>query len=232
MDFSNIKDRARKLIHDDAKRDAHIIKERVADRNNSKYFAGQPNDAFSQVTTFADSSVTKNTSVPSQSYYDDSENRLYEDMDNRMQQYMEMKKMPQQQVTSSMPSSFNKNLPKEILESFSENYIDENMTMGVAQLPEEFKAEERKKGVLNEEQMYQQRPSQSIDYELIKNIVEGCVKKYINALGKKIISENKTSDESGIKAIQFTGDKFIIVNKNGDVYEANMQFKKNISKDK
>lgn len=226
MEFSSIKDRARKLIHDDAKKDAHIIKERVADRNNSKYFAGQPNDSFSQVTTFAGSSATKNTPSFSEPYYDDSENRLYEAMDKRMQQYTQIAKTPQY----AQPTSFNKNLPKEILESFSDNYIDETAILDGGQLPSEFNVD--KKQQIREDIQYQQRPTQGVDYEIIKNIVEGCVKKYINALGKKIINESKTSDDNSIKAIQFTGDKFIIVNKNGDVYEANMQFKKNISKEK
>ena len=56
MDFNAIKDKARKMIADDAKKDAHIIKERQRDRNNPAFFKDQPTDAYSQVTSLNGSS--------------------------------------------------------------------------------------------------------------------------------------------------------------------------------
>ena len=95
MDFNAVKDRARKLIHDDAKMDSHIIKERQRDRNNPKYFEGQPNDAYSNVTSLAGGS---SQNAITESYVDDSEDRLGAAMDSRMKNFMENRQMPQMQV--------------------------------------------------------------------------------------------------------------------------------------
>ena len=48
-DFKEALQKAKKMIHNDAKNDAHIIRERVADRNQAKYYRDQPSDAFSSI---------------------------------------------------------------------------------------------------------------------------------------------------------------------------------------
>ena len=69
-----------------------------------------------------------------------------------------------------------------------------------------------------------------IDYGLIKDIVENAVKKYITALGKKMLTENKAVNENNeINAIQFTGKKFVFVTKGGDLFESNLKFIKNVN---
>ena len=45
-----------------------------------------------------------------------------------------------------------------------------------------------------------------------------------------MLNENKTSDDTNIKAVQFTGDKFVFVTKGGDLYEAKMTYIKNVNK--
>lgn len=232
MDFSSIKDRARKMIHEDAKKDARIIKERVADRNNSKFFAGQPNDMYSQVTTMTESV----SSAPSEAYYDDSDSRLNEAIDARMAQLSSnIRTSNSEMPPTSMPARVNKNLPKEILESFSENYIDESalspFAQSMAPISDGIGDKPSKKPIREDlgPSQVQSRVS-PVDYELIKSIVESSVKKYAGAFAKKILNESKGSSDDTVKAVQFTGDKFMFVTKGGDVYEANMVFKKNIGK--
>ena len=136
-----------------------------------------------------------------------------------------------------MPKNINTKLPKEILESFSKNFIDQSKlsnvsvldTLGV-QLPQEEKV--IKEHVETPSNVIEVAEANGkVDYELIKNIVESSVKKYMAAYTKKIISESKTSlnEENGLAAIQFTGDKFVFVTKKGDLYEATLKFKKNVN---
>ena len=114
--FEQIKNKARKMIAEDAKKDAHIIKARQADRNNPAFFRDQPADAYSQVTSFNGSS---SNNMVNEAYVDDSEDKLGAAMDNRMSQFMENRQINQQiPVAQQMPRQVNKGLPKEILESF------------------------------------------------------------------------------------------------------------------
>ena len=98
-----------------------------------------------------------------------------------------------------MPKNINTKLPKEILESFSKNFIDQSKlsnvsvldTLGV-QLPQEEKV--IKEHVETPSNVIEVAETNGkVDYELIKNIVESSVKKYMAVYTKKIISESKTS---------------------------------------
>lgn len=206
--FEAIKDKARKMIHDDAKRDSHIIRERQADRNNPKYFSDQPNDAYSNVTSLNGSS---SRSTINENYYeDDSEARLNNAIDNYKPNITQQQTMsiPQDSVQAS------KVLPKEILESFGIGQT--------TQVPQQ---------VMQETYVPQQQITSNgkVDYEIIKNIVEGTVKKYINALGKKMLTESKSvTNLDEINAIQITDKKIAIVTKNGNLFEGKLEFKKNI----
>lgn len=219
MDFNAIKDKARKMIAEDAKKDSHIIKARQADRNNPAFFRDQPADAYSQVTSLNGSS---SSNIMTEAYIDDSEDKLSAAMDSRMKQFMENRQPTQQ---TQIPRQMNKNLPKEILESFSNNYIDTNaldpdrpvldrigITNGTQQITEVY-------------QPTKQVVGGSVDYEIIKSIVESAVKKYINALGKKMLTENK---DNSLAMIQVGDKKINLVTKSGDLYEANLKFLKNI----
>jgi hypothetical protein len=224
--FDAIKNKARKIIHEDAQKDSHIIKARQADRNNPAFFRDQPVDAYSQMTSLNGSS---NSSMMNESaYVDDSEEKLGVAMDNRMKQFMENRQPTQQMQVSQAPKQINKNLPKEILESFSNNYIDQSaldpdrpvldrigITNGAQQITETYQPVQKPVGNVN------------VDYELIKSIVESAVKKYVNALGKKMLTENKDND---LAMIQIGDKKLNIVTKDGNLYEAKLEFKRNIKK--
>ena len=221
-------ERARKMIHSDAKKDSHIIKERMADRNNSKFFSDQPNDAFSAVGSYG---VGSSKAVINEQYVDDSEDKLYLAMDNQMKQFAESRNVQQQpQVISQMPMNPNSKLPKEILESFSKNYIDQSAFDPNKSVLDTLKIAPEASNV-QEGTIYQPQPQQAnqggakVDYELIKSIVEGAVKKYVNALGKKMLNESNGND---LSMIQLGGKKLNLVTRDGNIYEANLVKKGNV----
>jgi hypothetical protein len=217
--FEAIKNKARKMIHEDAKADSHIIKARQADRNNPKFFKDQPSDAYSQVTSFNGSS---SSNMVNEAYVDDSEDKLGAAMDNRMKQFMENRQPTQQ---TQMPRQMNKNLPKEILESFSNNYIDTNALDPDRPVLDRIGITDGTQQITETYQPTKQVVGGSVDYEIIKSIVESAVKKYVNALGKKMLTENKDND---LAMIQVGDKKINLVTKSGDLYEAKLTFLKNI----
>ncbi len=225
--FEAIKNKARKMIHEDAKQDAHIIKARQADRNNPAFYRDQPTDAYSQVTSFNGSSQER----INESYMDNSEEKLYAAMDDKMKKLYEKKQQDNVAVYQS-PMQVNKGLPKEILESFSNNYIDQSVFDPNRSVLD-------KMGITGDNLQLQNGNTQAtqqtiasggkIDYEMIKAIVESSVKKYVNALGKKMLNESKsTTNLDEINAIQITDKKIAIVTKSGNLYEGKLEFKKNI----
>ena len=217
--FEAIKNKARKMIHEDAKADSHIIKARQADRNNPKFFKDQPADAYSQVTSFNGSS---SSNMVNEAYVDDSEDKLGAAMDNRMKQFMENRQPTQQ---TQMPRQMNKNLPKEILESFSNNYIDTNALDPDRPVLDRIGITDGTQQITETYQPTKQVVGGSVDYEIIKSIVESAVKKYVNALGKKMLTENKDND---LAMIQVGDKKINLVTKSGDLYEATLVKKYNI----
>jgi hypothetical protein len=217
--FEAIKNKARKMIHEDAKADSHIIKARQADRNNPKFFKDQPADAYSQVTSFNGSS---SSNMVNEAYVDDSEDKLGAAMDNRMKQFMENRQPTQQ---TQMPRQMNKNLPKEILESFSNNYIDTNALDPDRPVLDRIGITDGTQQITEAYQPTKQVAGGSVDYEIIKSIVESAVKKYVNALGKKMLTENKDND---LAMIQVGDKKINLVTKSGDLYEATLVKKYNI----
>ena len=217
--FEAIKNKARKMIHEDAKADSHIIKARQADRNNPKFFKDQPADAYSQVTSFNGPS---SSNMVNEAYVDDSEDKLGAAMDSRMKQFMENRQPTQQ---TQMPRQMNKNLPKEILESFSNNYIDTNALDPDRPVLDRIGITDGAQQITEAYQPTKQVAGGSVDYEIIKSIVESTVKKYVNALGKKMLTENKDND---LAMIQVGDKKINLVTKSGDLYEAKLTFLKNI----
>lgn len=223
--FEAAKNKARQMIHKDAQADSHIIKERMADRNNPKFYGDQPSDAYSMVTSFNNTSSSQQ--MINEDYTDNSEDRLGAAMDNRIQQFMakrQQQPMPTMQTTSSMP--------KEIIESFSKNYIDQTAFNPNKSVLDTLGMTGDTLQPINENNQSQSSSNSNgskVDYEIIKGIVEGAVKKYVTALGKKMLTENKSSinlDE--INAIQITDKKIAIVTKEGNLFEGKLVFKKNI----
>lgn len=135
-------------------------------------------------------------------------------------------------------------MPREILESFQTNPIDTNVPgmnpnssildqLGIT--GENIQSQPTsvpKRQIVRESVVPQQTLPQgnaSVDYSLIKDIIENAVKKYVGAYTKKILSENKQLLETSNKlsALQI-GDKFSFVTENGDLYRAKLEFVKNI----
>ena len=230
--FANIKDKARKMIHADAQQDAHIIKERQMDRERTyRSLKGAAAPVATGFDNIAPSYGSNGSSISrlNEAYVDDSEDKLGAAMDNRMSQFMESRQMNQQMpVAQQMPTQVNKGLPKEILESFSNNYIDQSVFDPNRSVLDKLGIE----GV-NTAQPIQENVSQpnyqssngKIDYELIKSIVEASVKKYVNALSKKMLTEN-----NDLGMIQIGDKKINLVTKNGNVFEAELKFVNNINK--
>ena len=229
--FEAAKNKARKMIHEDAKNDAHIIKERQLDRERTyRSLKGSAAPVMTGFENLAPSYGSNGTSMSSinENYSDDnSEERLYAAMDKQMEQYTGNRQQPMQM--SQTPAQVNKNLPKEILESFSTNYIDQSIfdpnrsvldKLGISGDNLQRQNESVQQPVMN--------GGGKVDYEIIKNIVEGAVKKYVNALGKKMLTENKSTNLDEINAIQITDKKIAIVTKNGNLFEGKLEFVKNI----
>ena len=223
--FEAAKNKARQMIHKDAQADSHIIKERMADRNNPKFYGDQPSDAYSMVTSFNNTSSSQQ--MINEDYTDNSEDRLGAAMDNRMQQFMakrQQQPMPTMQTTS--------NMPKEIIESFSKNYIDQTAFNPNKSVLDTLGMTGDTLQPINENNQSQSSSNgngSKVDYEIIKGIVEGAVKKYVSALGKKMLNESKSSmNMDEINAIQITDKKIAIITKDGNLFEGKLVFKKNI----
>lgn len=138
-------------------------------------------------------------------------------------------------------------LPREILESFQNKQIDTSVlglgTSGSVLDRIDFntngqlfpKEQEVKspitevvKPVVTEQSIPQ--INTTVDYSMIKMIVDECVRKYTSALKKSILSEAKQSQNNDtLKALKI-GDKFTFVTNDGDLYEAKLTFVKNINK--
>ena len=230
--FANIKDKARKMIHADAQQDAHIIKERQMDRERTyRSLKGAAAPVATGFDNIAPSYGSNGSSISrlNEAYVDDSEDKLGAAMDNRMSQFMENRQMNQQMpVAQQMPTQVNKGLPKEILESFSNNYIDQSVFDPNRSVLDKLGIEGGNTAQPIQENVSQpnyQPSNGKIDYELIKSIVEASVKKYVNALSKKMLTEN-----NDLGMIQVGDKKINLVTKNGNVFEAELKFVKNINK--
>ena len=132
----------------------------------------------------------------------------------------------------------NSKLPREIVESMTNNPIDTSIldvnrsvleTSGV--IPGVPAQKKRNSTTINEQVAYNPTPAQQqqVDYSLIKSIVEECVRKYTSAVTKKVIKECKeSSGMNELKAMK-VGNKFSFITENGDVYEATLKYKRNIN---
>lgn len=226
--FEEIKNKARKMIHEDAQKDSAIIKERQADRERTyKSLKGSGVAALTGFENLAPSYGSNGASISSinDNYSDDnSEEKLYAAIDN-YKGNAQRQTTPTAQITTQV----NKGLPKEILESFSNNYIDQSVFNPNRSVLDKMGITGDNTQPMQENYNQQPQNSSKIDYEMIKAIVESSVKKYINALGKKMLTENKSiANLDEINAIQITDKKIAIVTKNGNLFESKLSFVKNI----
>ena len=140
-------------------------------------------------------------------------------------------------INTSRLSESAKHIPREILESFATNKIDDSALLdgvfdsqnALSMLDEGVQAKPKAKVTESvQAQPIQQVLTQSVDYPMIRTIVEDVVRKQIGALSKKMLNESKTSDISTITL----GKTFKFLAKNGDIYEAKLQKIGNINEQK
>lgn len=145
-------------------------------------------------------------------------------------------------------------LPKEILESIEQNPLDvtseimgntssvlDKLNLNASKrlmvdnkpmnnIVEQVNRQPSPSQIMNEENL----KTQSIDYSLIRMIVEDIIKKYASTIVKKVINEskenNKGVNENNNLSVLKMGDKFQFLAENGDLYVANLKFVKNIKK--
>ena len=196
--------KARKLIHNDALQDSHIIAERKKDRGNflknSKTLAGDSFDIMMDNYSNSSNNIVEN-------------DEKYDSYDNMMQDRMAKLKenIGNNRMTINENNSAGRFLPKEIIESFKngQNELEETNF------------------IENSNNINSNSNHGNVDYSLIKDIVENTIKKYANALNKRIINESKSTAKgniSDLKAMKI-GDKFSFIAENGDIYEAKLTFK-------
>ena len=144
---------------------------------------------------------------------------------------------PNSQPTNYMMGSVSQTkskLPKEILESMQKNPINQVGSIATPSILDQLNIVPPKKEIVQEEKkiITETQTSQNIDYSMIKMIVEDCVKKYTSALKKSIINESKLNEnDNSLKAMKI-GNKFSFITENGDLYEAELKFVKNINRKK
>ena len=140
-------------------------------------------------------------------------------------------------IDTSRLSESAKHIPREILESFATNKIDDSALLdgvfdsqnALSMLDEGVQPKPKAKVTESvQTQPIQQVLTQSVDYPMIRTIVEDVVRKQIGALSKKMLNESKTSDISTITL----GKTFKFLAKNGDIYEAKLQKIGNINEQK
>lgn len=155
---------------------------------------------------------------------------------------MPAQKPPTQPMQTPMVAPRNSKLPKEIIESMMSNPINvdglsqslADPTVGALMSKVNLKQQEPVRQVVNEtvempqkqeQPLYQNGPS-SVDYSLIKSIIEETVRKYMNSAVKKLLKELGGGNDK-LNAMMI-GDKFNFISENGDLYEATLNFKKNV----
>lgn len=163
---------------------------------------------------------------------------------NAYPQAPQMSQMPQYIPQTQPMGMGSSKLPSAILESFKNKQIDTSV-MGLSTtgsvldrinfntqgaLFEQTQPKQEVKEVKVVTEQTQPTVSTSVDYSMIKMIVEECMRKYSSALKKTIINESKTTSNEGTLKAMKVGDKFSFITDNGDLYEAKLTFIKNINK--
>ena len=237
--------KARKLIHQDALQDSHIIAERQRDRGNflknSKSLAGDAFDMMEDTYSTSSNRHTVNEEVGQAGIQYD---QMLEQRMAKLQQGMNQQQMSgglglvnQNRLVQEEAPRASKFLPKEIVEAFKQNPID-NGSLDASNISTNDEVQEVKQIMKNSnnlptQNVINEQTTNGVDYGLIKTIIESAVKKYANALNKRIISENKSTAKGNISELKAMkiGNKFSFISENGDIYEAKLVYKGNI-KDK
>lgn len=233
--------KARKLIHQDALQDSHIIAERQRDRGNflknSKSLAGDAFDMMEDSYSTSSNRHAVNEEVGQAGIQYD---QMLEQRMAKLQQGMNQQQMSdglglvsQNRLIQEEAPRAAKFLPKEIVEAFKQNPIGNDPIDASNDEVQEVKQIMKNSNNLPTQNVINEQTTNGVDYGLIKTIIESAVKKYANALNKRIISENKSTAKGNISELKAMkiGNKFSFISENGDIYEAKLTYKGNI-KDK
>lgn len=233
--------KARKLIHQDALQDSHIIAERQRDRGNflknSKSLAGDAFDMMEDSYSTSSNRSTVNEEVGQAGVQYD---QMLEQRMAKLQQGVNQQQISgglglvnQNRLIQEEAPRAAKFLPKEIVEAFKQNPIGNDTIDTSNEEVQEVKQIMKNSNNLPTQNVINEQTTNGVDYGLIKTIIESAVKKYANALNKRIISENKSTAKGNISELKAMkiGNKFSFISENGDIYEAKLVYKGNI-KDK
>lgn len=233
--------KARKLIHQDALQDSHIIAERQRDRGNflknSKSLAGDAFDMMEDTYSTSSNRHAVNEEVGQAGVQYD---QMLEQRMAKLQQGVNQQQMSgglglvnQNRLIQEEAPRAAKFLPKEIVEAFKQNPIGNDPIDTSNEEVQEVKQIMKNSNNLPTQNVLNEQTTNGVDYGLIKTIIESAVKKYANALSKRIISENKSTAKGNISELKAMkiGNKFSFISENGDIYEAKLTYKGNI-KDK
>ena len=156
------------------------------------------------------------------------------------------------QYNNVQPQDFHINkskLPVEILESFKTKQIDTTLLNGGMTksngsvldqldmltngkvLQQETKQQPQQQ-IIKETVQVQPQITSTVDYSMIKMIVEDCMRKYTSSLKKQLISENKTTQDSGTLQAMKIGNKFSFIDSKGNIYEATLKKVGNVNNKK
>lgn len=155
---------------------------------------------------------------------------------NTYDPYAEMKKLKQ-----APPVRNNIGLPKQIVEEIQKNPLngistDPTMDAFANTLASAI-APQQKKPTITEHLTQQTQHSQpqvvtttssNFDYETMKMIIEGVVKKYIDPLKENLLNESTNKDNGASLKMMKLGKNFQFMDSSGNIYEATMTYKGNI----
>ncbi len=210
--FMNAKDRARKLIQMDANGTLDEVKKNAESNGKLSYDS----------EGYVNSTIMEQNSTP-------------KDLN---------------QYNNIQPQDFHINkskLPVEILESFKSKQIDTTLLnggMGKSNgsvldqldmltngkvLQQENVQKPQQKQIVQETVQVQPQVTSTVDYSMIKMIVEDCMRKYTSVLKKQILSENKTTQDNVTLQAMKIGNKFSFIDSKGNLYEATLKKIKNIN---
>ena len=170
-------------------------------------------------------------------------------VDTTIMEHTNMKDLNQYNNIQPQDFQINKSkLPVEILESFKSKQIDTTLLnggMGKSNgsvldqlniltngkvLQEETIQKPQQKQIVQETVQVQPQVTSTVDYSMIKMIVEDCMRKYTSALKKQILSESKTTQDNVTLQAMKIGNKFSFIDSKGNLYEATLKKIKNINK--
>ena len=86
--------------------------------------------------------------------------------------------------------------------------------------------------IIKETVQVQPQITSTVDYSMIKMIVEDCMRKYTSSLKKQLISENKTTQDSGTLQAMKIGNKFSFIDSKGNIFEATLKKVGNVNNKK